>query len=550
MKKEIRDLVNSLREGTAGKTCMGTGNYSLDIILKREYPNGFVVGKRNNKFEEKLLKMEIGNTCGNVMTMLPYLGVKTFPVAKLDPSPHGYRMKRDLKAYGADVRYVSNTLKGGTTILRCVHKLDIEGKPQLTHNGSSAGKVWANGHPNKKFLNSQNGEVEKLVDSMDFTPDVFFFDVNMAGHILLAELLRKRGTLVYFEGDSDGHKIEDEKRRKSAHKLFLRCVEASDVVKMSAELIKDLSFADDYQDKLFIQTMGEKGLQFKLGGGKWIKMDPVTNPDNVDYEGAGDWTSSLLIAALCAKGMLKVKDMTEDAVKEVLTMAQTMASYSVGFYGSKGLIHADEEFKLQDDTLEMPHYTKKLMYLHGSGSAGYSHTSMGILKCIPEDWQLIMPDCPVDAEECLKMLQELCEREKPDLIIGSSQGGYYAQMLRGYKRICVNPAFEMSKDSDVKVGKHQFLINRADGIQTYVVTPEIHNSYCRLEAHQFEGITDKDREICYGLFGNLDTDWGYCKSTFAEYYNHIHTFPGGHRMEDDEIATYLLPLINELINKA
>ena len=78
MNKEIEHLVKSLREKAAGKTCMGTGNYSFDVITKREYPNGFVVGKRN-KFEERILKMEIGNTCGNVMTMLPYLGVKTFP---------------------------------------------------------------------------------------------------------------------------------------------------------------------------------------------------------------------------------------------------------------------------------------------------------------------------------------------------------------------------------------------------------------------------------------------------------------------------------------
>ena len=49
MKKEIENLVNSLREGTAGKTCMGTGNYSLDVITQREYPQGFIPGKRNLK---------------------------------------------------------------------------------------------------------------------------------------------------------------------------------------------------------------------------------------------------------------------------------------------------------------------------------------------------------------------------------------------------------------------------------------------------------------------------------------------------------------------
>jgi len=547
MKKDILTLVTSLREGTAGKTCMGTGNYSFDIITQREYPDGFVPGKRN-KFEERIVKMEIGNTCGNVMTMLPYLGVKTFPVAKLDPSPQGYQMKRDMKAYGADVRFVSNALGGGTTILRCVHKLDDQGHATMGHKGSTAGKPWngPSARPARKYLSSQNGEVDALVDSMDFTPDVFFFDIVQAGHRLLAEKLREKGTLVYFEGDSDGHKIKDEKVRLAAKRAFLRCVEASDVVKMSAELVKDLAFAEDYPDKLFIQTMGDKGLQFKLGGGKWIKLDPIMNPDYKDYEGAGDWTSSTLIAAFCSKGMLKVKDMTEEAVKEVLMMAQMMASYSVGFIGSKGLIHADENFKLQDDTLEMPHYTKKLMYLHGSASAGYSRTSMGILQYLPEDWQLLMPDCPADAEECLKMLKELCEKEKPDLIIGSSQGGYYAQMLKGYKRICVNPALEMSKDADVKVGNHKFVINRADGVQKYFITPEMQDGYRRLEAHQFDGITDFDRENCYGLFGDQDAEWGYCKAIFAEHYPHIYTFPGGHKMEYDEIKKYLMPLINKL----
>ena len=301
---------------------------------------------------------------------------------------------------------------------------------------------------------------------------------------------------------------------------------------MSGEYVQNLSFADAYQDKLFIQTQGADGLRFKLGGGAWIKLAPIVNPDYKDYEGAGDWTSSTLIAALCSKGLM---------------MAQTMASYSVGFVGSKGLIHADETFKLQDDTLEMPHYTKKLMYLHGSASAGYSRTSMGILKYLPEDWQLLTPDCSTDAEECMKMLQELCEREKPDLIIGSSQGGYYAQMLKGYKRICVNPALEMSKDVDVKVGSHQFVVNRQDGVQKYTITPEIQEGYRRLEAHQFEGITDFDRENCYGLFGDKDADWGYCKAIFAEHYPHIYTFPGGHKMEYEEIEKYLMPLIKKLI---
>ena len=550
MKNEIVTLINSLREKAAGKTCLGTGNYAMDIIIKREYPNGFVVGKRN-KFEEKIQMIEIGNTCGNVMTMLPYLGVQTFPVAKLDMSPQGYQLKRDMKAYGADVRFVSNTMAGGTTLFRCTYKLDDAGKPAISFKGSAAGKTWTgpSARPNRKYLSSRNNEVDQLLADMNFTPDVFFYDVTQAGHRILAERLREKGTLVYFECDSDGHTINDEKSRNAAYRSFLRCVNASDIVKMSGEHIQDLSFADAYADKLFIQTLGEEGLRFKLGGGKWIQLAPISNPDYKDYEGAGDWTSSVLISALCGMNLLKVKNMTEDAITEALMMAQAIASYSVGFVGSKGMIHADENFKKQDDTLEMPHYTKKLMYLHGSASAGYSHTSMGILKCIPADWQLLTPDCPVDAEECLKMLKELVENERPDVIIGASQGGYYAQMLKGYKRICVNPAFDLSKDEDVRVAKHNFAVNRQDAIQQYVITPEMHEGYRRLEEHQFDDIRDFDREYCYGLFGDNDEDWGYCKEIFAKYYKHIHTFPGGHRMEDAEIAEYLLPLIKELANR-
>ena len=120
-------------------------------------------------------------------------------------------------------------------------------------------------------------------------------------------------------------------------------------------------------------------------------------------------------------------------------------------------------------------------------------------------------------------------------------------MLKGYKRICVNPALEMSKDADVKVGSHQFVVNRQDGVQKYTITPEIQEGYRRLEAHQFEGISDYDRENCYGLFGDQDADWGYCKAIFAEHYPHIYTFPGGHKMEYEEIEKYLMPLIKKLV---
>ena len=85
------------------KTCLLGGNFALDIIVKREYPNGFLLGK-NNKFIETIVTECVGNTCGNVACILPYLGVQTFPIAHLDLSEQGLKIKDDLIRYGADVR--------------------------------------------------------------------------------------------------------------------------------------------------------------------------------------------------------------------------------------------------------------------------------------------------------------------------------------------------------------------------------------------------------------------------------------------------------------
>ena len=42
-------------------------------------------------------------------------------------------------------------------------------------------------------------------------------------------------------------------------------------------------------------------------------------------------------------------------------------------------------------------------------------------------------------DETLNSLIKLCADENPDIIVGTSMGGMYAQQMRGFKRICINP---------------------------------------------------------------------------------------------------------------
>lgn len=101
---------------------------------------------------------------------------------------------------------------------------------------------------------------------------------------------------------------------------------------------------------------------------------------------------------------------------------------------------------------------KKLIYFHGFGSSGEGGTVKTLRELLP-DWIVLAPDIPVDPKDALPFLKDLCQTEQPDIVVGTSMGGMYAQQMRGFKRICVNPAFYMSKQSKaLKEGIFEFSI--------------------------------------------------------------------------------------------
>lgn len=308
------------------KTCVLSGNFALDTIVTRDYPNGFVVGK-SNKFTETIVTETVGNTCGNVACMLAYLGVRTFPIAHLDLSEQGVQIKSDLERYGADVRFVENSVHGGTTLLRCTHKRDkMTGEHIASFRATSPGSRF----PKRRFLRVRD-EAPAFMENLDFTPDIFFFDATEASLRYLAAELCKRGTMVYFEPESDADKNK-----------FLKAIEMSDIVKFSHEKVGDMLFTAQYTDKLFIRTLGAEGLEFNLCGQGWVKVDSMPNDNVVDWEGAGDWTTSQFIACLCERDILSISQMTIESVRECLAIACLTASRSVSYLGSKGMIDIEK----------------------------------------------------------------------------------------------------------------------------------------------------------------------------------------------------------------
>jgi sugar/nucleoside kinase (ribokinase family) len=308
------------------KTIIGSGIYNLDEIVVRDYPAWPLL----RPFADRTVLEEVGGTCGNVMCILAWMDWDSRPQAGFDDTPQGLKLTADLARYGCDLRHVSNSPAGGTTLLRCVHKKDEEGRPLIACRAGSPG---GSRFPRRRFLRVRD-EAPAFLESLDGVPDVYFFDDPAAGHRAVARALREKGALVWFEPS----RVEGNPG--------LGAVAVSDVVKFSGENIPDASFADAFTDKLFIQTLGAEGLRFRLRGGAWRHVPPVECRNAVDWEGAGDWTTAAFINALGEEGRLSVASLDEGTVARLLARAQRAASRSVGFLSSKGLIaalHGPEE---------------------------------------------------------------------------------------------------------------------------------------------------------------------------------------------------------------
>lgn len=186
---------------------------------------------------------------------------------------------------------------------------------------------------------------------------------------------------------------------------------------------------------------------------------------------------------------------------------------------------------------------KTVLYCHGFGSSGQSGTVTRLRTVMPQA-KVIAPDLPVDPHEAIALLHQICDEEKPDLIIGTSMGGMYAEQLRGFDRICVNPALEIAETMKAHgmTGTQQFQNPRQDGIQEFYVDKALVKAYRDVSEQRFVGLDDDDRQHVWGLFGDKD-DLVDTFDMFCEHYHKATHFHGEHRMDDRSYMHSVMPLI-------
>lgn len=164
--------------------------------------------------------------------------------------------------------------------------------------------------------------------------------------------------------------------------------------------------------------------------------------------------------------------------------------------------------------------------------------------------RVLTPDLPMHPKEALEFIRKLCENEKPDLVVGNSNGSFLAQIISselGIPALLGNPHFEMTEFLKPRIGAHQYKSPRMDGKQDFVIDETLIHEFGEVQKMQFSNCSPLWKDKVWGIFGEQDTLAHY-KPLFLEHYTHAFDFPGAHTPTADEVKEYYVPLIDEMLN--
>ena len=115
---------------------------------------------------------------------------------------------------------------------------------------------------------------------------------------------------------------------------------------------------------------------------------------------------------------------------------------------------------------------KKILFLHGFYASGQCVPAMALTEAFEGRAVVLTPDLPLHPKEALAFIRDLCDREKPDVIVGNSCGSFYAQMIApviGVPALLGNPHFQMTEFLKPRIGAQRYKSPRANGNQNFVI---------------------------------------------------------------------------------
>ena len=192
---------------------------------------------------------------------------------------------------------------------------------------------------------------------------------------------------------------------------------------------------------------------------------------------------------------------------------------------------------------------KTILFLHGFFASGSCIPAIALHEAFEGRVRVITPDLPIHPKEALTFVQQLCDKEKPDLLVGNSNGSFLAQIIApivGIPALLGNPHLEMTEFLKPRIGEHQYKSPRMDGKQDFVIDGALISEFEELQKEQFKNTSPYWKDKIWGIFGEQDTLAHY-KPLFLKYYTNAYSFPGGHTPTAEEVKTWYVPLIEKML---
>lgn len=264
-------------------------------------------------------QLRAGGTCGNVLTILSYLGWRAAPLGRL-LSDAAYRVVvSDLRRWNVDTRYLSLGAGVSTPIILELLESGPRGpKHRFLLTCPSCGSYFP------RFRGITLEAMREIPIALR-APDVFFMDRLSPATISLAEEARERGALIVFEPASTGDLKQFRRVLKSVHFL-----------KFSADRIPEAVIRDAPSVPLIVQTMGSRGLRYRAFGSQWKTLGAFPLHSIRDTVGAGDWCTAGILFALGRGAAKRIETLTDTEIYETLTVGQALGAWTCAYVGPRG----------------------------------------------------------------------------------------------------------------------------------------------------------------------------------------------------------------------
>ena len=291
----------------------GTGLFALDVVHSAD--------------ESQPVRAWAGGTCGNVLTILSFLGWSAYPIARLNGDDASLQVKSDFLQWGVHLDFAECAPTCATPIIVQKIRRDKNGVPihRFAWNCPHCGN-WL---PGFKPVTASN--MSWILPEIR-EPKVFFMDRLSRAALSLATCAAEQGAIIVFEPSA-----------KMDSRLLNEVLQLAHVIKYADQRIPDIEVVDckNSSIQLEIQTFGEDGMRYRSNLPKartkgWVHLPALHAPVLADTCGAGDWCTAGLISMIGAEGLKGFLQLNTIMLRSALKFGQALAAWTCGFEGARG----------------------------------------------------------------------------------------------------------------------------------------------------------------------------------------------------------------------